>query len=216
LEQQALMPIEHPNEMGLSIAQAIKRLNENELYKKLFNKIYKQNPNAQNLANALASFERTLETVDSKFDDWTNNNNLKTWTSSEERGRELFVGNKAKCFNCHSGEDFTNDDFKSIGTYNGSTFNDAGLFNLTKKESDKGKFKTPGLRNVAVTAPYMHNGMFSTLEQVVAYYNNPKLIIANGINIDADLAQPLGLTQQEQTDLVAFLKTLTDRAFVKK
>ncbi len=215
LEEQALQPIENINEMGLPIKEAVARLNADETYKKLFFKIYKQKPNAQNLANALASFERTLETVDSKFDDWTNDK-IKYWTTSEERGRELFIGNKAKCFNCHNGDDFTNDAFKNIGTYNATNLNDAGLYNITKNESDKGKFKTPGLRNVAATAPYMHNGMFKTLEEVVAYYNNPKAVFANAINIDKDLSKPLGLTTDEQKDIVAFLKTLTDKRFLTK
>jgi cytochrome c peroxidase len=214
LEQQALMPIENKNEMGLPITTAVIRLNANSEYKKLFEKIFKEAPTANNLAQAIAAYERTLETVDSKFDDWTNNVRKK-WTASEERGRALFVGDKAKCFNCHMAEDFTNDGFKNIGTYNGTNLNDVGLFNITKKESDKGKFKTPGLRNIAVTAPYMHNGMFKTLEEVVAFYNDPKAIVPTAINIDADLAKPLGLTTYEQKDLVAFLKTLTDRKFMR-
>ena len=81
-------------------------------------------------------------------------------------------------------EDFTTDEFKNIGLYNGKELNDAGLFNITNKETDKGKFKTPGLRNIAVTAPYMHNGMFKTLEEVVEYYNNPQKFVSNPINID--------------------------------
>jgi cytochrome c peroxidase len=214
LEQQALMPIEHKDEMGLPITAAIERLNKNIYYKNLFLKIFKQKPNANNLGKAISAYERTLETIDSKFDDWTNEDTTK-WTKSEERGRQLFIGEKAKCFNCHSTEDFTNDDFKNIGIYNNKNFADKGRYNITKKETDIGKFKTPGLRNVAVTAPYMHNGHFKTLEEVVDYYNEPQKYIANSINIDADLKSPLGLTNQEKSDLVAFLKTLTDKKYKK-
>jgi cytochrome c peroxidase len=214
LEEQAIMPIQNPDEMGLPVDEAVKRLNQSKEYKQLFQKIFWQKPDAKNLAAAFSAYEKTLETVDSKFDDWSNS--IKNLSASEERGRELFVGDKAKCFDCHRMEDFTTDEFKNIGLYNGRDLNDAGLFNLTNKETDKGKFKTPGLRNIAVTAPYMHNGMFKTLEEVVEYYNNPQKLVPDAINIDDALKIPLGLTDKEKKDIVAFLKTLTDKAFLKK
>ncbi|MEP7236919.1 MAG: cytochrome c peroxidase [Ferruginibacter sp.] len=214
LEAQALMPIQNPDEMGLPIEDAVQRLNASQEYKMLFQKIFAQKPTAKNLAAAFSAYEKTLETVDSKFDDWSNN--LKKLTASEERGRQLFIGDKAKCFDCHRMEDFTNDEFKNIGLYNGQDLNDAGLFTLTNKEPDKGKFKTPGLRNIAITAPYMHNGMFKTLEEVVEYYNDPGKFVSNSINIDEALKQPLGLTGKEKKDIIAFLKTLTDRKYIKK
>ena len=212
LEEQCLMPIQNPDEMGLPVEEAVKRLNASREYTLLFKKIFNQKPTAKNLASAFAAFEQTLETIDSKFDDWSNN--LKKLTAYEERGRELFVGDKAKCFDCHRMEDFTTDEFKNIGLYNGNNLNDAGLYNITKKKSDLGKFKTPGLRNIAVTAPYMHNGMFKTLEEVVEYYNNPAKFVNNPINIDDALKIPLNLSEKEKKDLVAFLKTLTDKKYI--
>jgi cytochrome c peroxidase len=214
LEEQSLMPIENPNEMGLPIKEAIQRLNQSESYKRLFRKIFKQLPNEKNLGAAFAAFEQTLETVDSKFDDWSNN--ISDLSVEEERGRELFVGNKAKCFDCHSMEDFTDDRFKNIGLYNGKELSDAGRYEITKKEKDKGKFKTPGLRNIAVTGPYMHDGRFKTLEQVVSYYNTPFMFVDDPLNIDTTFNKPLMLSQQEKKDLVAFLKTLTDKAYIKR
>jgi cytochrome c peroxidase len=211
LAAQALMPIENPDEMGLPIKMAIERLNQSEKYRRLFKKIFKELPNEKNLAQAIAAFEETLETVNSKFDDWSNN--LGELSPSEERGRALFVGNKAKCFDCHSMEDFTNDDFKNIGLFNGKDANDMGRYTITKNVADVGKFKTPGLRNVAVTGPYMHDGRFTTLEQVVSFYNTPFMFVDDPINMDTALLQPLGLTQMEKKDLVAFLKTLTDQAY---
>ncbi len=211
LEEQSLMPIQNEGEMGLPISEAVSRLNQSAQYKNLFYKVFKQKPDAKNVAAAFAAFEKTLETVDSKFDDWSNN--LKKLTAQEERGRQLFVGDKAKCFDCHRQEDFTTDEFKNIGLYNAKDLNDAGLYNITNKATDKGKFKTPGLRNIAVTAPYMHNGMFKTLEEVVEYYNNPQKIVSNAVNIDDALKKPLGLTEKEKKDLVAFLKTLTDKKY---
>ncbi len=213
LEEQSLMPIQNPDEMGLPIEDAVKRLNASDEYPALFNKIFQQAPNEKNLSAAFSAYEQTLETVNSRFDDWSNN--IKNLSPAEERGRRLFIGNKAKCFDCHLMEDFTNDDFKNIGLYNGTTLNDAGLYVITKKEIDLGKFKTPGLRNVAVTAPYMHNGMFRTLEDVVDYYNDPQKVVTHPINIDAALKKPLGLTDHEKKDLVAFLKSLTDKKFIR-
>ncbi len=213
LEEQCLMPIQNPDEMGLPIDEAVRRLNASTAYKLLFKKIFNQPPDAKNLAAAFSAFEQTLETVDSKFDDWSNN--LKKLSASEERGRELFVGDKAKCFDCHRMEDFTTDEFKNIGLYNGSNLNDAGLYNITKKEADLGKFKTPGLRNIAVTAPYMHNGMFNTLEEVVEYYNDPQKFVPDAINIDDALKTPLGLTDKEKKDIITFLRTLTDKKYIR-
>lgn len=213
LEEQSLMPIQNPDEMGLTIEEAVSRLNKSAEYKMLFQKIFKQKPDAKNLATAFASFEQTLETVDSKFDDWSNN--MGKLTAQEERGRQLFVGDKAKCFDCHRMEDFTTDEFKNIGLYDEYKLNDAGLYNITKKESDKGKFKTPGLRNVAVTAPYMHNGMFKTLEEVLNYYNSPDWFIENPVNRDDAFKTPLRLTAQEKKDIIAFLKTLTDKKYIR-
>ena len=113
-------------------------------------------------------------------------------------------------------EDFTTDEFKNIGLYNELELNDAGLFDITKKEGDKGKFKIPGLRNIAVTAPYMHNGMFATLEQVIDYYNDPRQFVNGPVNLDDALKAPLGLTEKEKKDIVAFLKTLTDKKYKPK
>lgn len=213
LEEQSLMPIQNPDEMGLPVDEAVKRLNQSAAYKSLFLSIFKQQPSAKNLAAALAAYEQTLETVDSRFDDWSND--IKKLSPQEEKGRQLFIGEKARCFNCHNMEDFTSDEFKNIGLYNGKELNDAGLYNITKKETDKGKFKIPGLRNIGVTAPYMHNGMFKTLEEVVNYYNDPGKVVPNPINRDPDIGKPLGLTEKEKKSLVAFLKSLTDKKFRK-
>ena len=214
LEEQSLMPIQNPGEMGLPIDKAVERLNASAEYKMLFQKIFKQKPAAKNIAAAFSAYEQTLETVNSKFDDWSNN--LGKLSASEERGRQVFISDKAKCFNCHRKEDFTTDEFKNIGLYNGSSINDAGRFNITKNETDLGKFKIPGLRNIGVTAPYMHNGMFKTLEEVIDYYNNPLKFINDPVNIDEALKKPLGLLEKEKKDLISFLKTLTDKPFRKK
>lgn len=210
LEMQALMPIQNPAEMGLPIAEAVARLNASPEYVSLFRRVFREAPNEKNLAAAFSAFEKTLETSDSKFDDWSNNKGK--LTQEEENGRELFV-DKAGCFDCHFMEDFTDDAFKNIGIFNGKEHNDSGRYVVSGKRSDIGKFKTPGLRNVAITAPYMHNGMLKTLEEVIDYYDDPRKFVKDPVNIDPDLKFPLNLTPKEKKELVAFLKTLTDRAF---
>lgn len=211
LEEQALIPIENPDEMGLPIDEAVFRLNASAEYRKLFKKVFGELPNRQNLAASFAAFEKTLETSDSKFDTWSNGKGK--LSAEEERGRQLFIGSKARCFDCHSMVDFTDDSFRNIGLFDSTDLTDRGRFNITKDPADLGKFKTPGLRNVAVTAPYMHNGMFETLEQVLAYYNTPGHFVDHPLNIDTLLRKPLGLTPVERKDIIAFLKTLTDRTY---
>ena len=137
-------------------------------------------------------------------------------SESAIRGRELFMSDRAKCFDCHFSPDFTGDEFRNIGLYDERQFTDKGRYDVTKKEEDKGKFKVPGLRNVEVTAPYMHNGMFSTLEQVVDYYDNPYKFVSKPLNMDSLLIKPLNFTPQEKSDLVSFLQSLTDYQFKKK
>lgn len=213
LEEQSLMPIQNPDEMGLPIKEAVYRLNQSSFYKKQFQLVFNSEPNQVNLAAAIAAFESTLETSDSKFDDWANNKTR--LSASEERGRQVFLSDKAKCFDCHFQIDFTNDDFKNIGLFNGINFNDSGRFLITRDKDDLGKFKTPGLRNIAITGPYMHNGIFKTLEEVVDYYNDVQKIVPDAKNLDPSLSKPLGLTNQQKKDLVAFLKTLTDKRYAK-
>ena len=137
-------------------------------------------------------------------------------SESAKRGHQLFVGQKAKCFDCHFGPDFTGDEFRNIGLYDGGRDNDKGRYNVTQDENDLGKFKVPGLRNVAVTAPYMHDGSFKTLREVLEFYNDPYKFVEHPINIDTLMIEPLGLTDQELTDLENFLLTLTDDQFADK
>lgn len=211
LEQQALMPIQNPDEMGLPLKDALKRLNGSAEYRALFRKIFRQDANEKNLALAFSSFEKTLETTDSKFDAWSNGEGA--LSDAEERGRQLFI-DKAHCFDCHFREDFTDDEFRNIGLFNGKNLSDAGRQLISGDSADAGKFKTAGLRNVGVTAPYMHNGMFQTLEEVVDYYDDPSRVVNGPVNVDPDLRFPLRLTAEEKKDLVSFLGTLTDKGFL--
>jgi len=213
LEQQALMPIENRIEMDLPVRTAIWRLNNSKTYKKLFQAIFNEVPDQHNLAKALADFQRTLETSDSPLDDWLLNNHESAVSESAKRGYALFNGTKANCVRCHFGADFNNIEFRSIGLYDGKTLRDSGRAAVTKNASDIGKFKIGALRNVAITAPYMHNGMFKTLREVIDYYNDPDKIVPNAIGRDTLLAKPMNLTEQEKTDLVSFMEALTDKRF---
>lgn len=213
LEEQALHPIKNPDEMNLSLDEAVKRLNQNEDYVKWFKKFFNALPDSNNLGEAIAAFEMTLETASTPFDDWADGNE-EAISESAKRGRRLF-NEKAGCFDCHFGPDFTGDEFRNIGLYNGKELNDAGRFLITKDSNDLGSFKVPGLRNVGLTAPYMHNGMFKSLNEVIRFYNNPDEFVNNSINRDTLMNKKLNLSAQEIQDLESFLLTLTDKSLVK-
>ncbi len=212
LEEQAIGPIENPLEMDLKYAEAVKRIKSNEDYRLLFKEVYGGPPDSANIVSAIAAFIRTLESDGSAPSDLWLFGNENAMTASQVNGREIFL-NKGKCFDCHFSPDFTGDEFRNVGLYDGAKYKDRGRFDITKDSSDLGKFKVPGLRNVALTAPYMHNGMFRTLEEVVEYYDNPYLVVPAPINMDSLLVKPLQLTKQEKEDLVNYLHALTDATF---
>lgn len=214
LEEQALGPIANPVEMNLPVAEAVSRLNNSAKYRRLFKEVYHSQPNANNLGAALAAFERTLETGNTANDRWMNDE-PDGMTAQQIRGRDIFR-TKGKCLECHFTPDFTGDEFRSIGMFDGQEMNDSGRYTITHNPADVGKMKVPGLRNVAVTAPYMHNGYFKTLAEVIEYYDNPALHLPGGMYRDSILRQPLGLTRQDKLDLEAFLNALTDDQFVKQ
>lgn len=214
LEDQVHFPVEDPNEMAFTLEQAAKRLKKKKEYKQWFQSVFNEAPNAQNIARAIAAYEESLETSNTPFDNYMNDKQPSMSTAAI-RGREVFMSKKAKCFDCHFSPDFTGDEFRNIGLFDKNQFLDKGRFEVTKDSADLGKFKVPGLRNVAVTPPYMHNGMFSTLEEVIEYYDNPTKFVAHSINADSLLQKPLGLTVQEKSDLVEFMKALTDFRFIK-
>ncbi len=212
LEEQALAPIENPDEMDLSIEEAVQRLNADAGYRQYFRKIFNAPPDSANLAIAIAAFERTLETSDSPFDNWKFSEDTMAVSDAVKRGFLLFNG-KGQCVKCHFGADLTANEFRNIGLFNGKELNDSGRAVISGDKAETGKFKTPGLRNVAITAPYMHNGMFKTLREVIDFYNEPDKFVVKAIDRDTILAKPLGLSEEEKNDLLAFLQSLTDKRF---
>jgi len=212
LEEQASMPVENPVEMNLPFTEAVKRIKSNETYFKLFANIYHTEPNEENITNALAEFQRSLESDGSAPHDlWMNDVDSLAMNPSQQRGRTLFLSDEFKCFDCHFGPDFTGDEFRNIGLYDGITLKDIGRYAITKDSTDIGKFKVPGLRNVALTAPYMHNGKFKTLREVIDFYSNPYDFVEKPINIDSLMVKPLNLSEIQKEDLVNFLHALTDK-----
>jgi cytochrome c peroxidase len=203
LEEQALRPIEDPTEMGSSVAEALRRLRAHPQYKGQFAAAFDDGVTAANVATALASFERTLLRGGSRIDHFRRNGEHDALTPLERQGLWLYES-KARCWRCHSGANFTDEAFHNTGVSWGKDPVDLGRFAVTKVEADKGKFKTPTLRGVALTAPYMHDGSLKTLQDVVELYNR-----GGGANPSLDPALgPLGLSPEEVRALVAFLEAL--------
>lgn len=245
LETQLLSPLfgEHPVELGLNDANFAKiqqQFAQDDKYPALFAQAFgrpfvePQDFRIDDIAKAIASFERSIISANSKYDRYLAGR--EHLNESEKRGMDLFFGEKAECFHCHGSVNF-NDQlmyfdgkkmqisgkaFHNTGLYDlgGGNYPDAnqGLFEFTHKDSDKGKFKAPSLRNVAITAPYNHDGSTATLEMVLQNYANGGRVITDGKYRGdgrknpnkSDLITKIELTKQEQADIIAFLKTLTD------
>lgn len=215
LEDQVHFPIEDPAEMNIKMDEVVERLKKDKHYPGWFKSILKQEITRESVAFAIAEYERSLETSDTPFDDYMGGDST-YMSASAIRGHELFISDRSKCFECHFSPDFTGDEFRNIGLYDGLKFKDLGRFEVTKDSADIGKFKTPQLRNVAVTGPYMHDGSFKTLEEVIDYYSDPYQFVENPINMDSVMVEPINFTTQEKEDLINFLHSLTDRRFTKK
>ena len=198
---QAAGPITHPEEMGLaSVDEAVNKIKNIPGYLSLFNEAFGKDVDAESLKLALASFQATMVTQNSRADQYALGQ-LNVLTESEKNGRELFFG-KARCAACHSGVNYTDEQFHNTGFF--STETDLGRQEITNRIFDNRSFKTPSLRNVSLTAPYMHNGSIATLRDVVNFY------ITGGLadNLRDPEIKQLNLSYQEITDLVAFLNTL--------
>jgi cytochrome c peroxidase len=211
LEDQAIGPIENPLEMALPIAEALARVNADAEYQQQFALAYGGPATARSLGRALAAFQKTLDTADTPYDRYIRGDDAAV-SESAKRGRLLFIG-KGKCAECHSGEDFTSDRFRNIGLFDGKRYADRGRGAITGNSVEDGEFKVPSLRNVAVTAPYMHDGSFGTLREVIDYYDDPDRIVPGAKGRDATMSAPLKLSEGEKADLEAFLRALTDDQF---
>ncbi len=202
LEDQALGPIANPIEMNLPIKKAVKKLNKIEGYKKQFQAVFGTDATADGIAKAIASFERTVLSGDAPYDRYKAGDK-KALSESAERGMKLFFSPKSQCSACHAGPNFSDSNFHSLELGKKEKSEDIGRAAITKQEGDKYAFKTPTLRDIATSAPYMHDGRFKTLEEVVDFY-------AKLGEIDTDngeiLGTPLKLNDQDKKDLVQFMK----------
>ncbi|MBZ0159715.1 MAG: c-type cytochrome [bacterium] len=203
LEDQALGPVQNPIEMGNTLKKMVATLNTIQGYRKQFKQVFGTKATAAGAAKAIAAFERSLVCGNSAFDRYEDGDDA-ALSESEQQGLQLFR-EKANCLRCHTGFAFTDERYHNLGVGFDKPKSDLGRYTVTKKESDKGAFKTPTLRNIAASAPYLHDGSAKTLEDVIEFYDkggikNPHL--SNEI-------KPLNLTAKEKADLVAFLKSLS-------
>jgi cytochrome c peroxidase len=228
LEKQALGPIQNPLHMNQNLDLLIEKLNSIPDYAERFHKVFGTSVTPEGLGKALAAFERTLVTGHAPFDRYMEGD-LQAMSESAVRGLELFTG-KARCILCHHGPNFTDSQFHNLGVPDvpllahplvqaalrfdakrmhiqeyAQVREDLGRYLVTKQEQDKGAFKTPTLRNVAQRDPYMHNGAFQSLEEIIDFYNRGGGTVLG----KSPLIQPLELSTQEKGDLLVFLQALT-------
>ena len=210
LETQALAPLHDSTEMAAGILPLIDRLNHDAYLLALTKAAYgRDSVDAYVVTRALACFQRTFFSGDGRYDRYKIGKKEEL-NESEVRGMQLFFSPQTHCSECHSGVFFTDMDYHNIGLE--TEYQDEGKARATHRDEDVGRFKTPTLRNIQLTAPYMHNGSMGSLEDVVQLYNNGGFAHRNK---DSRI-EPLGLTEQEQQDLISFLTTLTDWNFVQR
>jgi cytochrome c peroxidase len=208
LEVQAVGPIKNPLEMDTTLADVADRLAAEPELVAEFERAYEEGPSEASITRALASFGRSLVSGNSPYDRYLAGD-TEALSEAAVRGEALFNGERGECFHCHAGFNFSNNAFRNNGIEPDDP--DEGRREITLKDSDLGKFKVPTLRNIAVSAPYMHDGSLETLEEVIATYvqggrghpNTDPTIVA----LDLDAA--------DQADLLAFLEALTDQDFLE-
>lgn len=205
LEEQALIPIASELELGSSVEKALERLRSKSEYVNLFDNAFgKDSINKENLAKALAAFQRTLLMGNSPVDQFQSAN-YSALNDQERQGLWIYES-RGGCWKCHSGGNYSDEEFHNTGVSFGTKERDKGLAEFSGKEEDNFKFKTPTLRGVALTGPYFHDGSAKTLEDVVEFYSK------GGSQDDPDLdskMKKLDLSEDDKKNLVAFLKALS-------
>ncbi|MEP3381122.1 MAG: cytochrome c peroxidase, partial [Maribacter dokdonensis] len=219
LEEQTLVPIQDLVEMGLTLPELEAKLSVVDYYEALFTNAFgDDNVTSERIALALSQFIRSMVSYESKFDEGLAqvndiDDNFPNLTNSENRGKQLFMSNQTRCFDCHTTNVFVGDAARNNGL--DATITDPGVGGITGNNNDLGEFKVPSLRNIALTGPYMHDGRFETLEEVIEHYNSG---VQNNPNLDNRLTQGnnvrrLNLSDNDKQALVDFLHTLTDTEF---
>lgn len=244
LENQALIPIfgEHPIEMGMvgKEEQMLAYLNQDPKYRQLFTAAFDETEpiTISNLTKAIASFQRSLVSFNSPYDRYRYQGDTNAISEAAKRGEKLFNSERMECFHCHSGINFSDSIQHENLAFTETAFHNTGLYNIdgqgsyppkniglreiTEKTDDMGRFKVPSLRNIALTAPYMHDGSINTLKEAIAHYQAGGRTIAEGEYAGVGSANPyksgfikgFTITEAEIDDLVAFLQSLTDQEFI--
>ncbi len=242
LETQALVPLfgEHPVEMGMvgKEAQILETLQQSDSYRRLFQAAFgDRSITLSNLTKAIASFERSLISMNSPYDRYRYWGERNAISESAKRGERLFNSERMECFHCHGGVTFSDSiqhersgfaeiSFHNTGLYNldaqgAYPANNTGVKEITHQSTDMGRFKAPTLRNISLTAPYMHDGSINTLEEVLEHYRVGGRIVTAGENAGVGSQNPyksqfisgFQITPAEKLDLLTFLRSLTDETF---
>ena len=244
LENQALIPIfgEHPVEMGMvgQEQQMIEWMQQDPEYRQMFESAFseEQPVNISNLTKAIASFQRSLVSFKSPYDRYRYEGDTNAISAAAKRGEKLFNSERMECFHCHGGINFSDSIKHENLAFSETAFHNTGLYNIdgegsyppenigikeiTQEELDMGRFKAPSLRNIALTAPYMHDGSVATLKDAIAHYQAGGRTITEGEYAGVGSASPyksgfvkgFEITDSEINDLIAFLESLTDSEFI--
>lgn len=209
LELQVLSPIIDSLEMDGDFLVILNILSKDQLYVQMFQDAFDTLPSVYGITRAIASYERALVFGNSLYDQYLNGEK-KALSSAQVAGLELFNSDKLGCTDCHSGVLFTDFSYQNIGLEH--HLNDSGRARITYLPEDAGKFEVPSLRNVSITAPYMHDGSLETLKDVIEYLEHGG---GNHPN-KSKLISPFKLTTTERENLIAFLESLTDVRFLEK
>ena len=206
LDAQALAPIHHPGEMDESITRVTEKIRRSKTYQKLFFQAFGDSAiTGERVLKTLSQFMLTLVSAESKYDSVMRKE--KKFTAQEEKGLLIF---KKHCSTCHAPPLFTNYSFENNGILPDTKLKDAGRMNITHNIKDSLSFKVPTLRNIAFTAPYMHDGRFQSLSEVILHYTSHQ---KNNL-LSKKLSSPIVLSAKEKVDLIAFLLTLSDKKFL--
>jgi len=214
MEMISIVPIHNPVEMDENLANIVAKLKQDPVYVKLFNEAFDGGQiTSGNTLKALAQFMTMMISSNSRYDKYARNEVGGSLNSQELQGLNVF---KNKCSTCHATDLFTDNSFRNNGLPPNPNLNDIGRETVTGFEADRHKFKVPSLRNVALTAPYMHDGRFGSLASVLNFYSNG---VQNSATLDPHLSQNgmlgISLSQEEKDAIIAFLKTLTDEEYIR-
>lgn len=202
LEEQALGPIENPEEMDQPLGELVEELKAIKGYEELFSAAFPEGITEQNISKALAAFQRLIVVKDTRYDQFLKGD-TNALTDTEIRGLDIFAG-KGFCSTCHNGENLSDNNYYNIGIVT----EDVGRFAVTGDEADIGRIRTPSLYGITHTGPYMKDGSLASLEEVIDYYNRGGDGHPNTSFFMKQFMSPLGLNDDEKADLLAFLKVL--------